>query len=282
MNLTRYFNYIMCIAIFFLIIAPVSANIPTRSITSFFIFEKNGLPYNESINYTISCSMSPSFKPSSYDSPDSRGTENTNPYSYVFKLSGTCPSGNCLISRISWYHRQNQRLEPENEVPHFICLLNGSTGNVLFTIWNETGTSEFPCNSLKEYYDMNVVINGKSGYYNYTPEYLDCDRNVMRSISYYRYPCEQYLANDSIDRSKGNWTQSQCAEIYNHEIPQCYQFLKEVNLSWTGYQEKICVYRFNLSSDNETLENVIQSHYIPQNPVESLYCGILQFFGAQC
>jgi hypothetical protein len=280
MTLTRYLTCILCLAFFFVIIAPVSADIPPRALTSFFILEKNGLPFNESINYTISCSMSPSFKPSDYYSTP--GTGDTNPWSYVFRISGHCPSGNCRISKISWYYRQNQKLESKNEEPHFICLLNGSTRNESFTKWNETDTSEFPCNNINEYYDKNVVINGKKGYYNYTPEYLDCSRNLMQSTSYFHYPCEQYLASSSIDQSKGNNTQLKCVEIYNHEIPQCYQYLKEVNVSWTEYQEKICIYRFNLSSDNGTLENIPQSHHTPQKPVESLYCYILQFLGAPC
>jgi hypothetical protein len=280
MILPRYFNFILCFAIFLIIIAPVSANIAPRSLTSFFILEKTGLPYNESINYTISCSMSPSFKPSDYYSTPKTG--DTNPWSYNFKLSGYCPSGNCQISKISWYYRQNQRLESKSEEPHFICLLNGSTENVSFTTWNETGTSEFPCNDLSDYYDMNIVVNGKNGYYNYTPEYMECNRKVMQSISYNRYPCEQYLADYSINQSKGNSTQLKCAEVYNHGIQQCYHFLKEVNLSWTGYQEKICIYKFNLSIDNETLEKPNQSRYTPQKPVESLYCGVLNIFGIPC
>jgi hypothetical protein len=271
----------MVFAIFLVIIASASANSPPKGLTSRFIFEKNGLPYNDSVNYTISCSMSPSFKPP-YLSIITPGTEDIDPWSYVFKLSGTCPSGNCLISKISYYHTRNYRLEIETEQPSFVCELNGSSGHVSFTTWNETGLSGFHCNRLKGYYDTYVVINSTGGYYNYTPEYLDCNRNVMQSINYSKYSCEDYLANSSIDRSKGNWTQLQCAEIYNREIPQCYQYLKEVDLSWSGYEPKICEYRFNLSSENEPSENVPPSQYIPQKPVESLYCNILKLFGTQC
>jgi len=274
MILTRYIKYLIYCAIFLVIVTPVSANIPTKGITSLFIFEKNSQIYEGNINYTINCSISPSYKPSSYDLYLYTDLGDTNPWTSVFTLSGTCPSGNCApITKMSWYHGNDE------QGPIFICELNGSIGTESFTIRNETGLKRY---NIKEFYDTRVEMNGTGRYYNYTPEYLDCSRNVMQSISYLKYPCEQFLSNYSIDNpSNGNRTQMQCANIYTREIPQCYQFLKEVNLSWAN-EPTVYIYRFNLSSVNETIEKPHQYQYNPHKPVEFLYCNLLNFFGIQC
>lgn len=272
----RYVKRIVLFALFLAIIAHVSANIDsTRGITSLFIFEKEGVPYNGNINYTISCALDPALNPSPSDLFDFKPREDTNPWAYVFALSGNCSSDICPpIAKMSWYVKGAQQ-------PRFICGLNGSIANQSITTWNETEPEKY---EFKDFYDTRVVAGGKAGYYNYTPKYLDCNRDVIRSISYRQYPCQEYLANYSMGYpSNPNWTQTKCEEVYNHEIAKCYQFLKQVDLSWNTNSEPIIyIYKFNLSSANDTIEKSLPSRYIPQSPVESLYCTILKFFGGMC
>ena len=176
--------------------------------------------------------------------------------------------------KMTWYHGK------DTQEPTFICQLNGSMGKEIFTTWNETDTKRY---NLKDFYDTQIAVNGTMGFYNFSPEYQDCNKKVMQPISYRRYPCESYLANYSIDHLKGNLTQSACAEIYDHEIPKCYQFLKKVDLSWTHNEPVTYVYFFNLSEVNKTIGNSNLSYqYTPHKPIESLYCSLLNFFGVEC
>jgi hypothetical protein len=237
------------------------------------------MPYNGSIDYSISCSGNFSFKPSPYDPPE---TEISSPWSRLFKLSGSCSPGNCSpIAKMSWYHPTFHE-----EEPNFLCELNGTIGDESFITWNETGSHRY---NLSDFYDVSMGINYERQYYNFTPEYRDCNEQVMKSISYYQYPCEQYLEEYYIHRSKGidqpegNWTQRQCAEIYNNEIQQCYPFLKKIDLTWTHTEPVIYIYRFNLSQGHgKTMENSLSTPHTSDKPVESLYCSLLNFLGAEC
>lgn len=81
-------------------------------------------------------------------------------------------------------------------------------------------------------------------------------------------------------------------------IDPCWRFLVEVNRTlvfpkeeWhnnryqTDWLPEICSTKWTIPSDNETsLEFVNQTRniYTPQSPVESLYCTILNLFGAKC
>jgi len=264
---------LLCAVVLVVIITPVSANIPTKGIMSVLIFESVGPFSSANLNYTINCSIVPSYQPSPYDSFE-RG-DYSNPWAFFFTLAGTCSSENCSsVTKMTWYHGRN------TEEPTFVCELTGSHGNETYTLWNTTGTRRF---NLEDFYDIQIIVNGKSGFYNFTPEYLECNRKVMQPITIRKYPCEEYLRQYHSDHPNGNITQSDCAEIYNREIPQCYPLLKKVNLSWTNGEPAIYYYYFHLSPVRESVDTSNRSsHYTPHSPVESMYCNFLNFFGGEC
>lgn len=270
--LTRYLDCGVIFAISLLILAPVSANIDTtRGITSLFIIEKDGRAYTGDINYTISCSMNRSEIPASYKL--FKPTENSNPWRSFFSLSGNCSTGNCPpIARMSWYTKGE-------EEPRFICQLNALLGNESFTVWNETEPGRY---NLTDFYDAVIVVKKKAGYYNITPEFVDCNRIVMQSIHYRQYSCQAYLENYTLDYQEGKLAQTPCAEIYNLEVMKCYQYIEKVDLSWTNNEPATYIYKFNLSSANQNMKHPLRVRYIPQSPVESLYCSLVVFFGYEC
>ena len=269
----RYLHCLFRAAVLLLIVTPAAANIPTKGILSVFIIENEGPVTSGDLNYTIDCSIIPSYHASSYDSFE-RG-DYSNPWAFFFTLTGTCPSGNCSpLTKMTWYHGRT------TEEPTFICELNGSRGNETFSVWNTTGTRRY---NLEDLYDIQVTVNGTSGFYNFTPEYLECNRNVMQPITVRKYPCEVYLRQYHRGDPGENITQTDCAGIYNREIPRCYPLLEKVNLSWTHNEPAIYYYSFHLPPGREPVDTLDRSpRYIPRSPVESLYCGLLNFFGVEC
>lgn len=280
MSLIQYLRIFLFVVIITVIVMPGTSNIPPKGVASRFIIEENGHSFNDPVDYTIGCYSQKEVDAKPGVNNREKTIKNTSYLSKVFQLSGTCLPHDCQISKISLYYPS-----VGEEEPHFVCVIMGTTNDLSFTVWNSTGESGLHCFETKELYDIYRVVNGTIKTYNYTQEYLDCEKNLMKSIHYHHYPCEIYLANQNIDRKQSNLTLLGCDEIYDREIPLCFSYLKEVNLSWSGYQKTICEYRFTIAHDNASLEepdSLNQSLYIPKSPVESLYCGIVQLFGGRC
>jgi hypothetical protein len=262
MNDVRYFHCVLCMAIIVSMVIPVSANIRPTSVISRIYFENNGIPYNEPLNFSMEC----------YGYPNPPGPANGSNSVYdVFSLSAACPSYGCEIFKRYWSWKPWSTAR---------CRLNGTTQGDVFVTSNISEIPQMKCVNIGALWEFERIVNGTQIRYNLTPEYSDC----QKKLPLLEDRCQQYLTNSSPDVIMSNMTHHQCISYYNNEKLKCYAYLKEIDTSWTDGADKYCEYRFNISLKPKTPENAVHPGTSPhfQSPVASLYCSLLNLFGARC
>ncbi|MDO9550117.1 MAG: hypothetical protein Q7J03_04015 [Methanoregula sp.] len=263
-------------------------------------FEKDGMPFNESVHFTVEC-YGYAWKMWDGSAPEDRIAKVNHSSELVYSYSASCPSYGCTIYE-PYYHAG--RLYVDH------CDVKGQTAGFDFSIRN------FSLSPIPNCTDLHQFMQGggrKGGYYNGTPEFDDC---VTETRSH-RDRCDQYLVscepgNDNeceiwiVDGKNVKKTPaySACTDTVDRERMDCDQFLKKIDpstmLMWkdtdSGKEypaQRACDLRFTIPSGTMTLVQVQQipniTYGLPAittahdiSPVESLYCSILNFFGVSC
>jgi len=296
MIIREYRFFPLCLIIFFLLVYPVSADEIYPTITHVF-FDKDGVPFNGSVHYTVNCYGVNYFGKAEPAVPAHNAAPSTE---VVYSYTASCPEYGCIIYEP--YHVNYLAIDR--------CDVVGTAAEKPFTIANFSSTPIPDCTELQPY-----TIGGgrRGGYYNSTPEYDACVNETRR----HRDRCDQYLApcDPVSDKECGNWvidgkevketpSYRACTDTVDRERTDCDQFLKRIDLStmvmWkdaaSGSEDparRACELRLTIPSDSRTpasdqkIPGVVPGesvstiiHYQP--PIESLYCSILSIFGARC
>jgi hypothetical protein len=290
MKLSGYLVFGISIFIVIFLASPVYADETYPTITHVF-FEKDGVPYNESVHYIVNCYGHyeyPWVKETT--SPSQNGTAVPE---IVFTYSATCPSYGCSVYEPYYL---NYRVIDS-------CDLEGQTVGSTFILKNFS-TSPLPqdCADFQQF----TISNG-SMYWNNTPEYDKCMNESYIAADL----CDAYLSNcsPSIDTDCGNWIVDgrfvkdspkslACRKEVDTQRDACRAFLKTVDPStmimWkdplTGQEEgpamRNCTARFEIQSGNNSFAVFVpgepEAHILMTRDTESIWCRIVQFFGGKC
>jgi hypothetical protein len=138
----------------FLLAVPASADLIAPAITHVY-FEKNGTPYNGSVDYSVNCYgyMKPPFSP--------QPTGSYQP-ERVFTYSASCPGYGCTIYQP--YYLQYTHID--------WCDVSGTAGNRSFKIQNFSDEPYTRCSFVPD--RVQRTGNNHREYYYETPEYFAC------------------------------------------------------------------------------------------------------------
>lgn len=291
MKISGYHFFLICNLTTTLLFVPVSADEIYPTITDVF-FEKDGLPYNESVQFTVNCY---GYACKSWncmrDTRDLLARNGNFSPELVFSYHATCHSYGCRIYE-PYFHAER--------ILGTSCNLEGTTPQGAFFI-PDISRSPLPqnCTDLHQY----DVGKGNGGYYTMTPEYYQCVNDTrQRSLR-----CNQYLASCEPGKDdecgyrvvddhyvKENSSYRACRDMIDREKRECDQFMKNVDpatlILWKdGNQElpaeRACELRFTIPSENSS-ESVyvppMQAAHIEMNTMGSFWCRIVRVFGARC
>lgn len=147
--------WLVCLCVFSPLIIPVHADLIAPAITHVY-FEKNGTPYNDSVQYSVNCYGYP------YSYPPVTKTTGSYQPELVFHYSASCDGYGCAIYQ-SYYLRYT----------HIDwCDLEGNTNNQTFTIGNFSTTPYTRCDNVPN--RVAKTWGDLREYYYDTPEYFAC------------------------------------------------------------------------------------------------------------
>jgi hypothetical protein len=281
-----------CILTTILLPVPVSADEIYPTITDVF-FEKDGLPCNESVQFTVNCY---GYACKSWDCKRDAGdllarNGNFSP-ELVFSYHATCPSYGCRIYE-PYFHAER--------ILGTSCNLEGTAPQGAFFILNFS-RSPLPqnCTDLHQY----DAGKGNGRYYTMTPEYYQCVNETRQSslrCNQYLAPCEPGKDYDCGYRVvDGHYVKETspyraCRDTIDREKRECDQSMKRIDpatlILWKdGDQElparRACELRFTIPSENSS-----ESVHVPPMQVDhigmekdsgSFWCWIVRVFGGRC
>jgi hypothetical protein len=297
MKLSGYWICCISITALLFLVCPALGDtlVPTNT---YVYFEKNSQPFNESVQFTVSCY---GYRCDWNTCSPPAGTENTSEAvsAVIFSYSATCPGYGCIIYEPFYLnYRHIDR-----------CDLEGVTKEGNFTFQNFSATPLPQCTDLQQF----DIGKGYDEYYRVTPEFSRCENESYAASDL----CDQYVVpcSPTADKNCGNWIiddkyvkdspkSSACREEAGQKRRACEVYLKKVDPSsmvmwknnYSGKEEpamRTCEMRFSIPSSgmvtalDQSIPGVTPGasvsktiHY--QSPVESLYCSILQFLGGRC
>ncbi|MEN6442672.1 MAG: hypothetical protein WC391_03145 [Methanoregula sp.] len=299
------FNYLICrillvlscIALASLALPLVSADSLNPTVTTVY-FEKDGVPYQESVFFTVNCY---GYRCDNYDCSAPKMIAGSAAYvpEIIFSYSATCPGYGCVIYEPFYLnYRHVDR-----------CDLTGVTRNSSFLISHFADTPVPDCVNFQQF----EIGRGYDEYYNGTPEYDECVNKTYRESEI----CGQYLAgcSPSTDTDCGNWiiddryvkktpAYRSCMDTVDKKRNKCFAYLKKVDtdsmIMWkntvSGQEEpamRTCEQHFIIPPDgNVSLSpskkpdinqsEPVQSPCTCNNPIEYAWCTLLNFFGIAC
>jgi len=289
MHFCRYCIILTGFLILGLLCCPVNGDVLVPTNTHVF-FEKDGQPYNDSVQYTVSCygyRWSPGSRPvsSGTTSPD-------NDPEGVFSYSATCPEYGCTIYE-TYYLNYRQITS---------CDLEGITRDGDFTLRNFSNTPIPDCTYSRQI----DIVSGKNEYYRETPAYRQCLNESFVAADL----CDQFLAecNPGADPECGNWIRDgryvtdtnesrTCRNNADLNRRACDTYLEKVDPStlimWHDYHtgneypaDRVCEQRFVIPSDNNLTQNgnnaVVPPLQGAQRKIQPGWCPILSYFGIAC
>jgi len=293
----RWLQLLVCLVISLGFIPPVCAPTPiTPSITQFF-FTLNGMPAGDNVDFTLDCygkGKYPRLNYSYYDLKES-----------PFEPTDTDPinrfKARCMPSRPCYVWKPD-----DPDLIFSSCDLSGTYKGKPFLLknisWRSIWSTERPIRKVgnnQEYYAMPWVSDGKcldqldrtkrecwltfrkfnssTGYYENSPDSVNCENNA------------EDVYSESV-RKNGRWVNSTEAKrsVYYYEFRFDIASNTQTTITdnFTGYQPNISP-GFNTSvptlrSEQSASNTRSDSTGTRRDPVESLYCTILNFFGASC
>ena len=280
-----------CILTAILLPVLVSADEIYPTITDVF-FERDGLPYNESVQFTVNCY---GYACKSWDCKrDTRDllarNGNFSP-ELVFSYHATCHSYGCRIYE-PYFHAER--------ILGTSCNLEGTTPQGAFFIPN-VSRSPPPqnCTDLHQY----DVGGGNGRYYTMTPEYHQCvNETRQRSLGCNQYlvPCEPGKDDECghrvVDGHSVKETPSYraCKDTIDREKRECDQSLNRIDpallIPWKDGNkelpaERACELRFTLPPEHSSGQEFVppmQVTNIEMNDTGSFWCWIARIFGGRC
>jgi hypothetical protein len=303
---------LFALAVILLFALPlVSADEIDPTVTDVF-FQKDGLPYNGSVQFTVNCY---GYACKSWDCErnpeDLLARQGNYTPELVFSYYASCPGYGCRIFE-PYYHAERNFVN--------YCNLDGTSQGTEFHLLN-VSHSAIPqnCTELRQYSRSG---GRNSGYFNETPVYAECVNETRR----HREECDQYLAScNPLNETECGWrgvkdqyfretpSYRTCADTVDREQSDCSRFLEKVEPSnmvmWKneGREEparRACELRFAIPPDNfvspaSSFPEIAMdpARSMPAgmvfgkpavataqriNPVESLYCRIVRFLGGRC
>lgn len=158
--MTRYREYVWLavLSAFCLLVGPVTADLISPAITHVY-FEKGGVPWNDTVDYTITCYgyMKPPFS----EIPNGSYTPEL-----VFHYSASCKEYGCAIYQP--YYLQYTHID--------WCDLEGATNNQVFSLQNFSTKPYSWCNDVER--RVLRIWGDQREYYYETPEYFSCRQFV--------------------------------------------------------------------------------------------------------
>ena len=276
-----------CIVLLAFAVIPVYGDIAIPTNT-YVYFEQDGVPYNGSVQYTVTCYGYYSY-PGTASFLSNTSPQNTT--ETVFSYSASCPGYGCVVYEP--YYLNYRHIDR--------CDLSGVADNRSFSV---TGYATTPmpqnCTMIQPY----EIGGGKDEYYNSTPEYDTCMNATYEESD----RCDQYMAecDPATDKDCGNWIINDsyvkntpkaisCRDAADKNRTACEVYLKKVDPAsmvmyrdnWTGEMtpaRRICGQHFTIPSPGTGNATAPVQHPGTggRGPIESLYCGILSLFGAGC
>lgn len=289
MHFSRYWITLIGFFIVGLLCGPVNADVLIPTNTHVF-FEKDGQPYNQSVQYTVSCY---GYRWSPGSGPVSSGTTSPDKEpEVVFSYSATCPEYGCTIYE-TYYLNYRQITW---------CDLEGVTREGTFTLRNFSDTPMPDCTYPRQ---VDIVM-GKNEYYRETPDYRECLNESYAAADL----CDQFLSecNPVSDPGCGNWmrdnryvkdTNESRACRNNAELNRrtCDAFLEKIDPStlvmWHDKHtsneypaDRICEQRFVIPSYNNSTQSgnntFVPPLLTPSAEIQPVWCPLLSFFGIAC
>jgi hypothetical protein len=293
---TRWFLLLVCLVISLSFVPPVYAVLPaTTSITEFF-FTVNGIPADNTVDFTLDCygkGKYPRLNYTYYDLTESRyEPTDTDPIDrfraqcrpfepcYVYKpdkppvqfstcdLSGTYKGKQFLLHNISW-------LSIRSTQHQVVCLrdckeryaMRGSYWECSDQLYND----KIQCS--KKFSKRNA----STGYFQDTPDTKNCENAEKEKYS-------------ECIRKNGTWINSTNARNAAYYYEFRFDIATNTTINTTGNSTG---YTSALSTKNNEPVPSPASEQRPhgtgadsagtrKDPVESLYCSILRFFGVSC
>jgi len=288
MQFSRHCFVLSGMVILCLLCCPVQGDMLVPTNTNVF-FEKDGQPFNESIQFTVTCygyRWLPGAGPVSpvTTSPDKEEE-------VVFSYSATCPDYGCTIYEP--YYLNYRHIDR--------CDLEGTTRDGNFTLRNFSNTPVSDCTFPRQI----DIASGKNEYYRETPDYRQCLNESYAAADL----CDQFLAEcDPVsDPACGNRIRDgryvkdtnesrACRDQADLNQRSCNAYLETIDPStlvmWhnirTGEEypaDRICEQRFvipsnqNLTQSDNTFVPPSQAAHIE---MDSVWCHLLQVFGVGC
>jgi hypothetical protein len=182
--------FLVCFLALIFMAVPVYGDLATPTITHVY-FTKDGIPWHESVRYTVSCYGFNGWNPTYqfYQRPAAGEPGHTGE---VFRYSATCPDFGCTIYE-PYYHVRYMDID--------WCDLGGETRGTTFTVRNFSTRPFSTCTGMPEIPPYPSDYPQPGTYLQYTPEYYACDfhsRHANMSVSVqHRVFVSCDLANDT-------------------------------------------------------------------------------------
>lgn len=269
----------MCALVAVALVLPVYANPIESTITKIYI-QKDNQPVDGPVNFTMNCYGS--YKTFYQKLNISR--KNTSPEAPVFSYSLNCSSQGCPL--YLYYNTWMLNIGS--------CDIEGTYQGHPFTIRNYSRGPQPDCDSVDEpdceWDDKQVCDNNLS----YTGRRDEDSSECWQTYDLAMKQCDQDMKAQT-NISEGEEKYRQCDRKANAEWQECRKsHTYNINLTRSDVlnnpydkhaPSRYCELRFNIPSDNMTLEMMAlptESLFVPKSPVESLYCSLLSIFGARC
>ncbi|NMB78562.1 MAG: hypothetical protein GYA23_05650 [Methanomicrobiales archaeon] len=303
MKFVGYRSLYLCLALIGILLIPAAADISIPTVTTVY-FDKDGIPFNESIQYTVNCTGTIRY-PWVTGTPagDTSGVEET-----VYSYTASCPFYGCTIHETYYL---NYRVIDS-------CDLVVKTGNATFVLRGFTSNpAPASCTGLHQY---DLIEDNQ--YYRHTPGYLDCRKEsdrADRACDRFLLPCQppepgcgtRVLMNGTVARESPEY--HACRNETRAAQKACTRYLEKADrstlLMWEdphGTQTpalRTCVQHYTLSPNSsnpgpvpslETISRQISDQTRaapergpsvtppPSNPLGSLFCSMIQLIGGGC
>ena len=256
-----YQNLLTLILLVLFLSCPAYANMIIHPTVSRFFFEKDGLPYNQSVTFTVTCYR---YLPSPQQHDQSwRSKIGNDSLEKVLSFSGTCRYYGCPHEDLTYYVKFHTDT----------CDLEGRTLGRPFIIRDFSNIPAGYCIDPFHQYDIRKGEMSNYSYYKISPEYSDC----MAGIKPLKDKCRQYTTayacsmNESSKCSEGyayvgdeevvyddRNIYRECIAPFEKEKETCEHYLLPVApsslimMSWNYTADRYCESRFTIPAYIET------------------------------
>ena len=304
--------FIACLVVVAFLLLPVSADIMTPTTTHVF-FEKNGAPYNGTVRFTVNCY-------GHFDYPWITRTtlaqpKKTDEKEIIFSYSSTCPEYGCVIFE-SYYlnyraidscdlqgtaggipfivHDFTRNPRPNNCTSlHQFDIGKGNDGyyratpafteceNASYTASDLCNTYLDPCTPGADGECGSRIVDGR--YVKDSQQSRTCRQEADQKL----HACDQYL--EKVDPSTMVMWKNNVTGQYEPAMRSCELRLTipPDTMTSSGASPSVSPTQGTTTGPDQPIQEITYGTRAVAtaqsiNPVESLYCSILQFFGGRC